>query len=98
MSRRRYLVGYDISDSIRLRRVHEVVKGYGYSLQYSLFICDLSEVEKLGLRSALGQVIHFTEDAIAIVDLGESTARGIQCFEFMGVHPILPRSGGPTIV
>ncbi len=98
MSRRRYLIGYDIADSTRLRKVHQVVKGYGYSLQYSLFICDLSDVEKIGLRSDLGRVIRFTEDAIAIVDLGETTSRGMQCFEFMGITPVLPRSGGPTIV
>jgi CRISPR-associated protein Cas2 len=92
------LVERDISDPNRLRRVHEVVKGYGYSLQYSLFICDLSEVEKIGLRSDLGGVIRFTEDRVAIVDLGEAESRGMSCFEFMGVHPVLPRSGGPTIV
>ncbi len=98
MSRRRYLVGYDISDATRLRKVHEVVKGYGYSLQYSLFICDLSEMEKIGLRSDLGRVIRFTEDSIAIVDLGDASSRGMQCFEFMGLRPRFPRSGGPTIV
>jgi CRISPR-associated protein Cas2 len=98
MSRRRYLVGYDITEPVRLRRVHDVVKGFGYSLQYSLFICDLSDVEKLNLRSALADVIRFTEDRVAIVDLGDAATRGMGCFEFMGVAPNLPRPGGAMIV
>lgn len=98
MNRRRYLVAYDISDEYRLRKVHGVVKGYGYGLQYSLFLCDLSDVEKLMLKSALGPVIHHAEDRVAIIDLGDSQGRGMACFEFMGVRPDLPRSGGPVIV
>ncbi len=98
MSRRRYLVAYDISDENRLRKVHGVVKGYGYSLQYSVFLCDLSEVEKLMLKSDLGNVIQHREDRVAIVDLGDAQSRGMACFEFMGVHPVLPTPGGPTIV
>jgi len=98
MSRRRYLVAYDIADPVRLRRVHETVKGYGYSLQYSVFICDMSAAEKIGLRSELGEVLHFSRDRIGIVDLGESSVRGTECFEFMGVVPMLPKPGGSTIV
>lgn len=98
MSRRRYLVAYDISDSFRLRQVHHTVKGYGYALQYSVFICDMTDVEKIGLRSDLGDVIHFSIDRVAIVDLGEAASRGMDCFEFMGVSPRLPKVGGPTIV
>lgn len=98
MSRRRYLVAYDIADPIRLRRVHETVKGYGYSLQYSVFICDMNPSEKIGLRSALGEVLHFNQDRIAIVDLGDADVRGTDCFEFMGVIPVLPKPGGSTIV
>ncbi|MBI2704377.1 MAG: CRISPR-associated endonuclease Cas2 [Actinobacteria bacterium] len=98
MSRRRYLVAYDISDPVRLRKVHDVVKGYGYSLQYSVFVCDLGEVEKLWLKGDLGKVMHFGEDRVAIVDLGDAERRGMDCFEFMGVTPQLPRPGGPHIV
>jgi CRISPR-associated protein Cas2 len=98
LTRRRYLVGYDISDPVRLRQVHDVVKGFGYSLQYSLFICDLNDVEKLKLRAALGEAIRFTEDRVAIVDLGDAATRGMTCFEFMGVRPRVRPPGGATIV
>ena len=98
MTRRRYLVAYDIADPTRLRRVHETVKGFGYALQYSVFLCDMNDMEKIGLRSALGGIVRHSEDRIAFVDLGEATTRGMTCFEFMGIQPLLPRSGGPTIV
>lgn len=98
MTRRRYLVAYDISDENRLRKVHDVVKGYGYALQYSVFLCDLSDIEKLHLKSDLGTVIHHGQDRVAFVDLGDAQTRGMACFEFMGVHPVLPKSRGPTIV
>ncbi len=98
MGRRRYLVSYDISDPNRLRKVHETVKGYGYSLQYSVFICDLSDVEKLWLKGGLREIIKFTEDRVAFVDLGDAERRGVECFEFMGVVPTLPSSGGAQII
>lgn len=98
MSRRRYLLAYDIADPVRLRKVHDVVKGYGYSLQYSVFVCDLGDMEKFWLKGDLSLVLHMTEDRVAIVDLGDAEQRGMECFEFMGQTPLLPKPGGPHIV
>ena len=95
--RKRYLVAYDIRDNKRLRRVHKTMKGYGWSLQYSVFICDLDMIELLAMRADLGAVIHHTVDSIAIVDLGAPDERGGNCFSFMGAVPRLPTSG-PVIV
>ena len=50
MRRGRYLVAYDIRDPRRLREVHRIVKGYGVSLQYSVFVCDLTFKELCALR------------------------------------------------
>ncbi len=98
MARRRYLVSYDIADPNRLRKVHESVKGFGYALQYSVFICDMSDVEKLWLKALLRDIIKFNLDRVAFIDLGDPEKRGVECFEFMGVTPNLPSSGGPQIV
>ena len=95
--RKRYLVCYDIRDDKRLRRVHKTMKGYGWPLQYSVFICDLDRIELLGLRTDLGEVIHHALDSIAIVDLGDPSERGSECFQFMGAGTRLPTSG-PVIV
>lgn len=95
--RRRYLVAYDIREDKRLRRVHKTMKGYGWSLQYSVFICDLDTMELLAMRTDLGEIIHHALDSIAIVDLGAPEERGSECFQFMGVASRLPASG-PVII
>lgn len=97
MTRRRYLVAYDIREPKRLREVHSTVKSFGYPLQYSVFICDLDAMEKTALREEVGSRINHREDSVILVDLGDPANRGIECFEFMGVGPPLPRVG-PTIV
>lgn len=83
-ARTRYLLAYDISDPRRLRRVHEVAKTFGYPLQYSIFVCDLDEMEFVGLRKQLSGTIHHSEDRISIFDLGPPTGRGVTCVQQMG--------------
>lgn len=84
MERVRYLVAYDIRDDDRLRAVAHVVKGYGYRLQYSVFVCDLSFREVLALKSDLRQVMNQAVDSVALINLGDPATRGTDCFEFMG--------------
>lgn len=91
--RRRYLVAYDIRDGKRLRRVHKTVKGYGWPMQYSVFICDLDDMELMALRMDLGAIIHHHADSVAVIDLGDPADRGVECFSFMGIGPTLPTSG-----
>lgn len=97
MSRRRHLVCYDIANPKRLRKVHELVQAFGYPLQYSVFVCDLSKSELIDLRFGLREIIHDREDEIAFIDLGEASGRGTECFSFMGVHPSLPTQGSRII-
>lgn len=97
MSRRRYVVAYDIREPKRLREVHTAMKGFGYPLQYSVFICDLDAMEKIALREAMGGLIHHREDSLAIIDLGDARTRGMECFEFMGVAPPLPKQGSRIV-
>jgi CRISPR-associated protein Cas2 len=91
MARRRYIVAYDIRDEKRLRGIHKTMKGFGYPLQYSVFVCDLNKSEKIQMKQSLGDLIHHTEDSIAVIDLGDPEVRGVECFEFMGVFHSLPR-------
>jgi len=95
--RRRYLVAYDIREPRRLRQVHSAMKGFGYPLQYSVFLCDLDASEKILLRHAVGDLINHHEDSLAIVDLGDPGRRGIECFEFMGVVSPLPAMGSQIV-
>jgi CRISPR-associated protein Cas2 len=93
LSRRRYLVSYDIRDDHRLRTVQRIMKQFGWRMQYSLFICDLDQIELLRLRAEIGSIINHALDSVAIVDLGAPTERGRSCFEFMGAAPRIPTSG-----
>lgn len=98
MTRRRYLLCYDIRAPERLRHVHQVAKAYGQPMQYSVFVCDLTRSERIHLDQALRQVMLLSIDSVMFVDLGIATERGTECFDFLGHRPYhLPR-GGPTIV
>lgn len=88
--RTRYLLAYDIRHPKRLRRVHKVAQDFGEPLQYSVFVCDLSRVELLDLKSALLEEVKTTEDSIGIFDLGPPTGRGVACVEFIGTRRPLP--------
>lgn len=96
-TRRRYLLAYDIRDSKRLRNVHSTVKGFGWAMQYSVFICDLDEIELFELKFLLFEIIDHRVDSIAVIDVGLPSERGRSCFEFIGAAPGLPRAG-PTII
>lgn len=91
-ARTRYLLAYDISHPRRLRRVHAVAKTYGYPLQYSLFVCDLDDVELVKLERDLCAQIAHREDRISIFDLGAPSGRGVECVRQIGLPQIVPRS------
>ena len=95
--RLRYLVTYDIRDPRRLRRVHKVAKDYGYPLQYSVFVCDLTAMELLAMKSDLADEANLAEDSIGIFDLGRPSGRGVECVEFLGVKRDVPDEGEPAI-
>lgn len=96
-ARTRYLLAYDISDPRRLRRVHEVAKTYGYALQYSVFVCDLDDVELVKLERALSEVIAHREDRISVFDLGPPGGRGVQCVRQLGLPQVVPSSSQAEI-
>lgn len=95
--RRRYLVGYDIADSKRLRRVHKAMKGWGYPLQHSFFIADLSRGERFQMKEDLGELIHFSQDSVVIVDLGEVDRFDGSTLETMGLAKDIG-SEGPWVL
>lgn len=64
--------------------MRKTVRGFGVSLQYSVFLCELSEHERVLLRSAVSEVINADEDRVLIVNLGPPDGRGGQCLETLG--------------
>lgn len=96
MSRRRYLVAYDICNPTRLRTVHKVVLAYGDPLQYSVYLCDLTGVQLVELRTKLREIIHHDVDAVSIFDLGPTDGRTVWAVQHLG-RPATEPDDGPAI-
>ncbi len=71
-----------------MRSVAACVEGCGERIQYSVFICDLSDEEAVLLRGDLEVRIRPSEDMI--IDLGLAGDPGR--FLFLGHHEKLPVS------
>lgn len=72
--RQYFLVSYDISEPKRWRKVFKIVKGYGEHVQYSVFICQLTDLHKAELAAKLHEVIHHGEDQVMFVQIGPVTS------------------------
>jgi CRISPR-associated protein Cas2 len=95
VARRRYLVAYDIRDDRRLRGIAGCMEGYGERIQYSVFICDLSDREMIGMRTDVEALMKMTEDSVMVIDLGQ--AGDSSRFLFLGHHDKLPSSTAVVI-
>ena len=93
-----YLVCYDVADDKRLRRVHKTMKGYGDGLQYSVFRCELSSVQRQRMKEDLWDLLNFAFDRVMIVDLGPAGARGDNCVEFWGEPRTVPPDRAAVVV
>lgn len=63
-----YLICYDIRDPKRWRRCFRLLKGYGESLQYSIFRCRLSRRQLERMRWELEKELD-AEDSLMIAGL-----------------------------
>ena len=79
-----YLVCYDICEDKRLRKVFQVMRGYGDHLQYSVFECQLTETDLVRLRAELSRIINHVEDQVLFVYLGPSEGRGDRVITALG--------------
>jgi CRISPR-associated protein Cas2 len=64
-----YLVAYDISDPKRLRKVASTCEDFGYRRQFSVFICRLTALDLVRLRSRLYDIIDLDADQVIFVPL-----------------------------
>ncbi|WP_204080886.1 CRISPR-associated endonuclease Cas2 [Mycobacterium riyadhense] len=95
MTRRRYLLAYDIADPKRLRRVCNLMEDHGERLQYSVFLCDLSVAELSELEAAVTAVMHLVQDSVVRIDLGPTFSAAT--IRQIGRRRCLP-TDGPQIV
>lgn len=95
MARRRYLIGYDIADEKRLRRVIKIMEAHGSRLQYSVFLCDLSGQEMVGWRLEMLDAVDLGEDSVITIDLGVSDVA--TPVRVLGKPRSLPASGAVVV-
>jgi CRISPR-associated protein Cas2 len=79
-----FIVSYDVCDAKRLRLTYKTLRGFGTSLQYSVFRCELSPLQLHALKEKLWNILNLDEDRVMVVDLGPTGARGDTCVEFWG--------------
>ena len=60
--RKTYLICYDIRDDKRLTRVAKTMRGFGDRVQYSVFECQIEDIDLVRCRAALGQIIDHEKD------------------------------------
>ncbi|MDX2217054.1 MAG: CRISPR-associated endonuclease Cas2 [Oculatellaceae cyanobacterium bins.114] len=72
-----YMICYDIRDPKRWRKAFNLLKGYGESLQYSIFRCRLSQRDREQLRWELEKILT-PEDSLLIAGLCNQCVERIQ--------------------
>tara|TARA_Y100001934_G_C11854189_1_gene541076 strand:+ start:181 stop:474 length:294 start_codon:yes stop_codon:yes gene_type:complete len=85
MPRNTFIVTYDIRDKKRLRKVLKCCRNHGEHIQYSVFECDLSPVEKARFEGELKGIIKSSEDQVLFIPLGPSADRGGRPIENLGI-------------
>lgn len=93
-----YLVAYDVCDPKRLRLAYQKMRGFGNPLQYSVFYCELSPIERQLLQQDLWNILEFSQDRVMVVDLGPSGGVGAEAIEFWGEPRTLPEEPKAVIV
>ncbi|HOI54066.1 MAG TPA: CRISPR-associated endonuclease Cas2 [Phycisphaerae bacterium] len=68
--RNRYLVAYDISDDKRRTAIFKALMANGDHVQFSVFLCDLSDMELAALQGDLAQYVNQRQDQVIFLDLG----------------------------
>ncbi len=68
--RKRYLIAYDVSDDKRRTAIFKTLMGNGDHVQFSVFLCQLSDVELARLKGQLAESVNARQDQVVVLDLG----------------------------
>lgn len=64
-----YLIGYDISDTKRLQKIHRIMTKYATPIQYSIFLYEGVQKELQNCIEDIMQIFHKKEDDLRIYPL-----------------------------
>ena len=82
--RKRYLIAYDVSDDKRRTAIFKTLMGNGDHVQFSVFLCQLSDVELARLKGSLAESVNARQDQVVILDLGPADNDLTSRFECIG--------------
>ncbi|MCF6285315.1 MAG: CRISPR-associated endonuclease Cas2 [Candidatus Hydrogenedentes bacterium] len=68
--RKHVLITYDVSNDKRLRKIFTLLRGYGEHVQYSVFLCQLTDKDLVVLSEKIKDCIHSSEDQVILIKLG----------------------------
>ncbi len=72
-----YLVAYDIRDEKRLKRIANIMEGYGRRIQYSVFRCYLSKRDLERLHWELARYLS-KEDSLMTIEICRACVKRIR--------------------
>ncbi len=73
-----FVVAYDICDPKRLRKVAKTCEDFGFRRQYSVFLCRLSALSLVKLKSRLYDIIDLEKDQVLFIPLCPRCAEHIE--------------------
>ncbi len=78
----------------RLAAVAKTLEDFGHRVQYSVFLCQLSDLDRVRLRERLRDEINSREDRVLFVDLGgvkpgQTLPASMEC---LGAEPEVPNN------
>jgi CRISPR-associated protein Cas2 len=82
--RKRYLIAYDVSDDKRRTALFKTLMGNGDHVQFSVFICQLNDVELERLKSSIRRSVNFRQDQVIVLDLGPADSELASRLECIG--------------
>lgn len=85
--RRLYIIAYDICKPKRYRKIYKLMKGHGERLQFSVFRCELTEMELQTLKEKIWPHLNSAEDRVMIIRVGPTGRQAEDHLEFWGLHP-----------
>ena len=96
--RSRYILCYDVRDDRRLRRTAKVAERWGDRIQYSVFVCDLTSVERARLEAELRGVVDLRVDLAFLIDIGAPGRSSERRFHWVTPPMAFPDPSVATVV
>jgi len=73
-----------VSDDKRRTALFKTLMGNGDHVQFSVFICQLNDVELERLKSSIRRSVNFRQDQVIVLDLGPADSELASRLECIG--------------